>query len=521
MPKRAVFNGSGTDFEIVDSMSGRTMYAGTFSDFGFDAASGFKVKIADFSGFNRTGKYFVRAGRKCSAEFSITDKPYTDLKDGLLKAFYYNRCGELDSAYAAEYTHGVCHEDDAMLYDDPAATLDVRGGWHSSNNYGRYTAATCVAIAHMLYAFRLFPDAFANSGNIPGGKKNLPDILEECRYGLDWLLKMQASDGGVYHKVSSLNSNLFVTCDDDNEPMYIFPCSHQATAYFIAVTALASGIYEKYDPDFADFLQSAAFNGWIWLCGHENYKPFGNKYKSENINLSDIPDNSFTDAFFWVICELYALTGDDVFRSKITEVHKKANVTGFELGMTGGFGALAYMLSDKPHDLEVERAIRLQFRIASDNLCSVSERNGFDTVMAEDGYKLGSNISILADSMTLVTAYIMLNSKSYLHTAQEQFNYILGKNPNDICFVTGFGTNTVTQPHHRQSAFDDVEKPIPGMVVIGANADRDDDYAKWNIPKDCPPARCYCDTGFCSSTNETSVICNSSALWLAAFFETI
>ena len=98
---------------------------------------------------------------------------------------------------------------------------------------------------------------------------------------------------------------------------------------------------------------------------------------------------------------------------------------------------------------------------------------------------------------------------------------MLGKNPMGISYVTGFGSRSVTQPHHRPSAFDDVEKPVPGLIVIGANSGRDDDYAKWNIPKNTPPAKCYCDTGFCYSTNETSINANSAALFLAAYYESL
>ena len=89
-----------------------------------------------------------------------------------------------------------------------------------------------------------------------------------------------------------------------------------------------------------------------------------------------------------------------------------------------------------------------------------------------------------------------------------------------ISYVTGFGTNYAKNPHHRMSAFDDIDEAVPGMVVIGPNSKSDDDFAKWNIPKGTPPAKCYCDNNFCYSTNETSIGCCSATLFVTAFFDT-
>lgn len=520
MPKKAVFTGSGTGFEVISAYSGRTMYAGTMTSFGFDEASGDEVKTADFSQFNLEGRYYIHAGRRRSDTFDICAKPYTELKNALLKAFYYNRCGAaLDRDYAGEYTHNMCHSDNAVLYHNKDVSADVSGGWHASGNYGRYVTVTCTAAAHMLYAYKLFPSAFPEKGNIPEGG-DMPDILCECRHGLEWLLKMQTRGGGVYHKVSPAGESAFALPEDDTSQMYIFPCSHQATAEFVAVTALASSVYEKFDRDFADLLQSAAFNGWIWLSNNPEYEPFRNPAEAGRDALGDMPDYNFNDTLFWTVCELYSMTGEDIFRRRIRELCRSVCLTGFEARNMGGFGALAYVLSDREKDIDVERSIGLQFRIQADNLASLAEKSGYETAKSPDDYKLGSNLSILTGGITLICADIILQCDNYTGVAAEQFNYILGKNPMGISYVTGFGSRSVTQPHHRPSAFDDVDKPVPGLLVIGANSGRDDDYAKWNIPKDTPPAKCYCDTGFCYSTNETSINCNSAALFMAAFFET-
>ena len=87
--------------------------------------------------------------------------------------------------------------------------------------------------------------------------------------------------------------------------------------------------------------------------------------------------------------------------------------------------------------------------------------------------------------------------------------------------MTGMGAVPVQNPHHRQSAFDEVDQPVPGMVMTGPNSNRSDDYARWNIPNNTPPAKCYCDAGFCYSTNEAAINANSAALFVTAFFEAL
>lgn len=520
LSKKASFTGQGSGFEIIDTKTRKTMYAGRLNKPLADEASGDTVSTADFSSFSRQGRYYVRIGRKNSFHFEIKNRPYSDFRKAMIKAFYYNRCSGIDEEYAGEYAHIECHTQPALLYGDPRIRIDACGGWHDSGNYGKYVTTACVALARMLYAFRLFPPAFEEKGNIPGSPADVPDILTECRHELEWLLKMQARTGGVYHKVCTFDVTNFVVPQEDDDIQYIFGCTHHATALFVAVTALASGIYEKYDSDFADILQSAAFSGWVWLTNNPEYKPFVNPPEVKYATSGDIDAEDFDSVLFWTVCELYSMTGEEVFKEKILELYKKVCMTGFSCTSPAGFGALAYIQCHRKIDMEVERSIRLQYRIEADNLMALAEKSGYETAMAVDDYKIGSNITVMTNAMVLITSYILHHCKAYLDIAQEQLNYILGKNPVGISYVTGFGTEYAKNPHHRLSAFDDVDEAVPGMVVIGPNTKSDDDYAKWNIPKDTPPAKYYCDNNFCYSTNETSIGCCSAALFVTSFFDT-
>lgn len=525
-PKTAVITGVGQSeyFSLADCNTDKIMLTGQLSDPVYDEASGETAATADFSSFRLPGRYCIKIGRKHSYEFDIKERPYSSLKSTLLRGFYYNRCGEVSEALPniiPEFAHPKCHCEPAELCGNRDKLIDTSGGWHDSGAYVKAVPSACIALGHMLYAYKMFPAEFTNKGNIPDSPKGMPDILAECRTELVWLLKMQSRNGGVYHKVSTANISIFGRPENDHEQQLVAPVSYQATACFTAVAALASGIYEEFDRDLADLLQSAAFSGWIWLSSCDEPKQFENPSEFTHTTSGDIKPNSLLDTLFWTVCELYSLSGEDSFRRKIHQLYKNVCATDFTCFGAGGFGALAYITSDRTKDIEVERHIRLQYRIKADNIMGLYEENAFHTAQAPNEYTYFTNIKLLNHAMTLITANIFFHSKDYVNAAASQFDYILGKNPIGQCFVTGVGINPVKNPHHRLSAFSETDEPVPGLVVIGVCADEDakDPFAKWTIPRGTPRAKCYCDNKVCFSTNETVLYANSAMLFVTAFFD--
>lgn len=518
MPKTAVIVGAADVFEIVGAESGKTFFSGIPCDPVSDEASGDSVSLIDFSAFNLCGEYVIRAGRKKSCVFNISRSPYNKLKKGLLKGLYYSRCGTaLDKRFAGDYAHGVCHSELAPLLERPSQKLDVSGGWHDSGSYGKYTVCTCTVLAHLLYAYKLFPNAFEDITGIPESGNGIPDILNECRVGLEWLLKMQARDGGVYHKVVSINPAEVCMPEDDEMEQYVFPRSHQAAACFCAVTSLASGIFAEFDEDFSARLNEASINAWIWIINNQGFEAAENPPSVAASTAGDFFDYNFDDDMFWAVCELYEATGDEAFHEKLMELCKQISATGFSNRDNGGFGALCYLFGKRPRDKYTEQLIKVQIRIKADNLYSLSQKNGFGTAKAPEDYILGSNMYTMTGAMLLIAAHILFDCSDYLIAAHEQLNYMLGKNPNGISFVTGFGESCVRHPHHRPSESDDIEEPVPGLVVCGPNKDFSDEVAQWNIPGNAAPAKCYCDIMHSYTTNEPSIYCASSMIFVTGY----
>lgn len=101
-----------------------------------------------------------------SAEFQIAENVYDEVFHDIVKAFYYLRCGcGLDETYAGVYRHGKCHTSAALLYEDKKTELEVSGGWHDAGDYGRYVTAGSCAVAHLLYAYKMFPSVLKNGSS--------------------------------------------------------------------------------------------------------------------------------------------------------------------------------------------------------------------------------------------------------------------------------------------------------------------------------------------------------------------
>lgn len=519
--KTAVYAGSADSFQIVNAKNGKAMFSGFLKNPVYDKASGDTVSLIDFSTFNVCGKYYIRIGLKKSLPFVISDKPYSEVKKGLLKGLYYNRCSALDKRFAGDYAHKACHTDLVPLFENPSKRIDVSGGWHDSGGYGKFSVCTSVTLGHLLYAYTLFPESFADKTDIPESGNGIPDILNECRVGLEWLMKMQARDGGIYHKVVWQTPPEPVMPEDDPSEHYVFAKSHQATACGCAVLALASRVFADVDSAFSARLNEASINAWIWLMNNPNYQPYETPPTISLNAAGDFYDDNFNDELFWAVCELYEMTGDSAFQDKIGELCGIVDGTGFVNREVSGFGTMAYLFGSRPIDKNIEQALHLRIRIKADNLYGLSRKSGYGTAKSVDDYTRGSNMYSMTDSMALILAYIIFGCEEYLDTVCEQMNYILGKNPMGVCYITGFGKVSVMNPHHRQSEADDIEEPVPGLLVCGPSKLVQDNFTQWNIPEESAPAKCYYDIVHSYTTNEPTIYTNSAATFVTGYLDSL
>lgn len=517
MPKAAIVNAeSGSPFYVCRKKDGTTAYEGILTDFKKDVASGDKTSKAVFSEMKEEGTFYIKTGAFASPSFTISKNPFSKIKNDVLKSFYFARCGiPLDEKYAGPYARYECHISMPSHIDNLTQKNDVSGGWHDAGDYGRYIISGVNALAMLLYSYILIPESFQKEINIPESGNGMPDILNQCKYELDWLLKMQDSDGGVFHKVCSLESSENVMPSEDFQEQFVFPKSCDATLCFCAVTALAGRIYEEFDYEFSQKLKSASLFAWIWAADKDSPKPF---QKTETYLNEKYICTELDDKFFWAASELYTTTGEQPFHETMKKLYDSIDTTSFCWQRCGGFGALSYIINGRKKDDIMYDVLQTAFIYRADNLVSMSKHSGYSTALPANRYIYGSNMDICMSGLTLILADILSPNKEYIYTALEELNYILGKNPMGICYITGYGENSVLNPHHRPCTSDEIDAPIKGLMVGGANMMRSDEYCKWVIPKSTPPAKCYVDKEHSYAVNNTTIYWNASAVCLMSHF---
>lgn len=513
-----------------------------FSAFGPDETSGDYVWQADFSELTATGTYTARVGDITSYPFCIGETLYSDLNVLLCKMLYFQRCGmELEEKHAGKFARPACHTGSAVLWEeyvnhkagklasDAMQRFDIRGGWHDAGDFGRYSTAAACALAHILYAYRFFPDSFEQNLNIPESGNGIPDILNECRYEFDWLLQMQTADGGVYHKLTTQYHVAFIMPHEDLDQMILLPVSSMAVGDFAAVMALASRVYRPYDADFADTALAAAIKSYDWLEKHPEFIGFRNP---EGCGTGEYGDRSDLDERMWAAMELYRCTGEDKYLAKARELFdRQSGPTELGWGDISGFTAWALLepqlmsapkqtrirLSDAEQDF-VDRYITV-LKKEADRLVNVSHSSGYCVAMETPDYVWGSNMIVLNYGMLLSTVYLLTQEEKYLDTAVRQMDYLLGVNAVDYSYVTGVGAHAFEHPHNRVTEADGIDETIPGYVSGGPCNPPMDPYGRQNLPAGTAPMKCFLDHWSCYSLNEITIYWNSPAIFVAAFLD--
>lgn len=514
--KTAVLPVNVMSVSVIDK-DDKEVYRAKCDHFGFDKPSGDDVYHADFSEVTTEGEYRLVSGDYYSDKFCIGDSAYDKVFYDLVRAYYYFRCGmELKSEHAGKFTHMPCHTEPACEWFDHSVTKDVSGGWHDAGDYGRYVTAGAVALGHLLYAFVLFPKTFEKRDFGIPKTPGLPDFLTECKYELDWLLKMQKPDGGVYHKASTAQHADFVMPEDDLGQMYLLPVSSMAVADFAAVCALAYRVYAEYDKEYADRLLQAAKRSAEWLDNNQDFIGFRNP---EGCGTGDYCESNDKDNRFWAYSELYASTGDCEYLNRAEKLSDYGfSKTDLGWGAVGGLGALAYItLRAEWRDESKAKEYGDMYISSAESLLQTANQSGYMAAMGERSYSWGSNMTLMKNAMIFAIADIISPNKEFSHSAKAQFDVLMGVNAMGISYVTGNGDSAYNYPHLRPAFADRIKECIPGMVSGGPNSYRNELYIRQFIPEGTPPMKCFADRTELYSVNEVTIYWNSPAVFVTAY----
>ena len=192
-----------SNWELVDATSKKIVYSSKPGK-AFGAYGPFKQTFRlNFSSFKKPGRYYLQAAGVKSPEFEIRDNVYKGAADFCLRYMRQQRSG------FNPFLKDSCHTHDGyVLYGEKAGIkdsthIDVVGGWHDASDYLQYSTTSANATYHLLAAYRDFPTVFTDEKLANGldGKNGMADVLDEAKWGLDWLLKMHPGSGIMFNQL--------------------------------------------------------------------------------------------------------------------------------------------------------------------------------------------------------------------------------------------------------------------------------------------------------------------------------
>ena len=293
-----------------------------------DASSGDRTWHIDFSTVTQTGRYFVldADNNKRSYEFEISPIVYNEVLKQAMRMFFYQRSGfPKDARYAGSaWADGASHigpmqDKNCRLFNDknnPSTERDLSGGWYDAGDYNKYTNWTANYIVEMMKAWLENPRAWADNYNIPESGNGLPDLLDEARWGIDFLLRMQQPDGSVLCIVAE--SHASPPSSATGQSLY-GPATTSASLNTAAALALASKVYKQISMNaYADTLLARATKAWTWAIANPDV--IFNNNSPENSSLGVGAGNQEEDEYTQSVsrleaaCFLFEATGDMTYR---------------------------------------------------------------------------------------------------------------------------------------------------------------------------------------------------------------
>jgi endoglucanase len=462
-----------------------------------------------------------------SWDFTVGQNVFAHTYYLAMRGFYGQRCGtavDLGPEFPG-YSHAICHQHGEFHPSSGASgPRDNIGGWHDAGDYGRYMVNSGISTGTLLWAWEIYGRKLRNiSLKIPESGNGTPDILNEARCNLEWMLKMQDDDGGAWHKQTSEHFPGFVAPEDDKLPSEVIGTgaapykSTCATADLAAVGAIAARSYKPYDAKFAARALEAARRAWAWTEKNPNVT-FKNP---AGVSTGEYGDASCKDERLWAAAELGRTTGEaaynDFFLKNYAEFFPSLDSPPAEnWASVAPMGLWTYALG-KRHgsDKKAIEAIRTRTVSAARAVVERTRANPYRMSMQARDYVWGSNSVAAEYGMYLLIANQFEPDNSFVDAARDNLHYLLGRNTFSLSWVTQVGEHPFQHPHHRPSGDGKQTGPWPGLLSGGPNAGRQDAVLA-ELPKDLPPAKVYADQMASYASNEIAINSQASLVFLLA-----
>ncbi len=482
-----------TQFEIRLVSNNQMVFSGVPSLRGDDSIlSGERIFECDFSNLNTPGKYYLYVpGIGRSFNFEIDEKVMDQVYYATARSLFYQRCGvALQPPYAdPKWSHQACHSGDGISHSSWLNSSLYKGesinthhampmGWHDAGDYGKYTMTATSALYYLFTIYQMYPEKFGdNELNLPESGNMVPDILDEARHEINWLMNMQAKDGAVFERVTSLEWPKGMP-ENDLATRYIAEKTTHTTGQFAAIMAMAYRNFLPHWPDFAEQCLLKSKSAMEFLIKNPGTVPEqGYNPALAGMGGGDYPDpEGDQDERAWAAAELYKATGSLKYRDLFdTYWAQHPPMWGWNPFQHHQINAsVAYATTTFPVDQSKVNSIKTAIINQADNyLIPRTNQNFYRSACRTDVVAFlgwGAYGQSSKYSWDLIMAHYFSGADIYKKYALINLDVQLGNNPQNKTYITGIGSNSPMNPLHHPSLADNTDEPVPGIPVFGPNA---------------------------------------------------
>lgn len=521
----------GATYALVDATNDQQVLTGTptaWNGSSEDASSGDKAWWFDFSSHTTAGTYYVLdvSNDVRSYEFEIREDIYNEVLKQAVRTFFYQRVGHAkETPYAeANWADGASHmgslqDTECRSYDDPtnaSTERDVSGGWYDAGDYNKYTNWTSNYVYEMLLAYEENPQAWGDDYNIPESGNGIADIIDEAKWGMDHLLRMQKSDGSMISIVDE--SHASPPSSATGQSLY-GDVNTSSTWNSASTFAYGAKIFESLGmTSYAATLEQAAIDAWTWAEANPNVVWRNNDaaYGSDGIGAGQQETDDYGRTMYSLraAAHLYEITGDATYKTYFDNNYTESHMIQWHYVYpyeSREQQALLYYTTIPGATTSVSNTIisRYNSSITGSEINLPAYDNATDPYMAYlDSYTWGSNNTKSNQGSNLyntITYNINTSAEVKAEKAAEHYlHYIHGVNPLNKVYLTNMyahgGDNCADQIYHTWfydgTDWDETGVsaygPAPGFVPGGPNPSYDWDGC---CPNGCGStgnnARCY------------------------------
>lgn len=553
-------------WQIVDP-GNNVVASGETTPFGYHDGSGADIQIVETDALvtPATGLVLRVEGSGESRPFDVSEDVFSSLKYDTLRYFYHNRAGmpiTAEHAGGEKWARKAGHTTEVLTCfkgeDNFGITwpgcdyeVDVHGGWYDAGDHGKYVPGAGISVWTLLNAYERGTDGFSDGvANLPESGNGQNDLLDEARYELDFIMRMQAPEGTslpvllgkhsapwnddapetvdvsgmVHHKAGDTRWAPFPLMPHSNlTPRALFPPSTASTLHLAAVGAQCARVFRGVDDAYADKCLLAAERAYQAAQRVPNAHTYNN-FPGTGPYASTDPRQEF----YWAAAELYVTTGEAQYADDLKAYQKKlssAHVRGTQeisWSNTAGLGELS-LARLSPDEALAEEALAGLSGTAKAYMSQMTAE-GYQIPINRGVWPWGSVGTLANRAMLLGTVYDLTGDTTYRDGALDMLDYILGRNPRDVSYISGYGENAVKALHHRHWAgaqHSGYPLPPAGAVSGGPNNTDPTGPVSSAIIDQCHAQTCFADHEDAYELNSPAINIQAATFWLAAWADDI